>query len=162
MWNKTAAEWRQVSAYSVVEHVVVLSSSNVQSTPTAPSGLVKCALARVYMTLSGRSGVYDLILNFATLIFITLLHVCITVSLKIYSVSGVEWRFKVSSVRLGWSRNRHSFPGWGDFSLLLRFQRGCGAKSTAYSNGVGRSLSGIKRPRRETDHSHLFSAQAKN
>jgi len=54
------------------------------------------------------------------------------------------------------------FPAGEIFSLLLSFQRGCGANSTAYSKGVGGPLSAIKRPSRETDHSPHFSAQVKN
>jgi hypothetical protein len=55
-----------------------------------------------------------------------------------------------------------SFPGWGDFFVLLSFQRGFGANSTTYSKGIGGSLSGMKKPRSETDHSPPFSAQVKN
>ena len=51
------------------------------------------------------------------------------------------------------------FPAREIFSLLLSFQRGCGASSTSYPKGVGGSLLGIKRPRSETDHSPPFNVQ---
>ena len=48
--------------------------------------------------------------------------------MKISSVSGGEWGFKDTSVRIGRPRNHNSFPGRGDFSFLLSDQSGSGAK----------------------------------
>jgi hypothetical protein len=48
--------------------------------------------------------------------------------MKISNISGEEWGFKDSSVRIGRPRNHDSFPGRGEFSFLLSYQSGSGAK----------------------------------
>jgi hypothetical protein len=49
----------------------------------------------------------------------------------------------------------------GNFSLRHRVQTGSGAHPVSYPMGTGGSFSGVKRPRRESDHSPPSSAYIK-
>jgi hypothetical protein len=59
--------------------------------------------------------------------------------------------------------SRVLFPegGW-EFSLHHRVQNGSGAHPASYTMGTRRSFLGVKRPRREADHSPPSSAEVKN
>jgi hypothetical protein len=48
------------------------------------------------------------------------------------------------------------------FFLNHRVQNGSGTHTTFYPMGTGGSFAGVKRPRRETDHSPPYSAEVKN
>jgi hypothetical protein len=59
--------------------------------------------------------------------------------------------------------SRVRFPvGAGNFSLHHRVQNGSGAHPASYPMGTRGSFLGVKRPRREADHSPPSSAEVKN
>jgi hypothetical protein len=59
----------------------------------------------------------------------------------------------------GYGLDRSSIP---DFSLLHSVQTGSGTHRASYPVGIKESLTGVKRPELEIDHSPPSSAEAKN
>jgi hypothetical protein len=58
--------------------------------------------------------------------------------------------------------SRLRFPvGSGNFSLHYRVQNGSGAHPASYPMGTKGSFSGVKRPKREADHSPPSSVEFK-
>jgi hypothetical protein len=81
-------------------------------------------------------------------------------------LGNVGFFYRSVGIALGYGLDdrvsRVRFPeGAGNFSLHYRVQNGSGAHPASYPMGTRGSSLGVKRPRREADHSHPSNAEVK-